>query len=500
MLPTVIDRRLRAPSNSAIRRWKGVQLHAFGAALVTASWAIGLSPAMTLLLCGITLTFIFATIGIWETRRSVLWFTPLSFYLFWSTVGLGVCATFVGVNFLRAGESIPFMEYEISPPYIQLAYVIYVLGSLALHIGIELLRPIGSEHRFGRSGRERNVLLWMMLLWTVGMLYQLKHSWFAALGTIANLVHWAALASVCFLILTPRKEWHLSPVWYWGLLLVGTAGVFIGNVMTGSKSYIMFSFLPLVWYAVLRKKPDKVTIAFALCLTVFYFGVVAPGISRARVEGVMRGSDLFDQLVSAAKQSVGLEPRHVSPGLQPVYEEFFLRQFEPLALSFILGEVERDGLRYGETMAYASYAFIPRLLWPDKPSVSKGSWFTVYLGFSPREAEATTSTGITATGELYWNFGIVGVVLGMFFIGILIGAVWRLAGADPRGQLLHMLLYTSLLLDIMNMPEAVTTTGFWVAEFLVFGAVFLLMGSRPIQLLMPRRAALEPAGRRLTPS
>jgi hypothetical protein len=112
----------------------------------------------------------------------------------------------------------------------------------------------------------------------------------------------------------------------------------------------------------------------------------------------------------------------------------------------------------------------------------------VYLGFSPREAEATTATGITATGELYWNFGIIGVVSGMLFIGILIGAVWRLAGADPRGKLLHMLLYTSLVVDIVSMPEAVTTTAFWVADFLIFGAVFLLMESRPVRVLMPKRA------------
>ena len=464
-------------------RWKGVQLHAFGAALVTASWVIGLSPGVTLLLGGITLTFIFATIGTWETRRSALWFTPLSFYLLWSAVGLGVCATYVGANFLMAGESVPFMEYEISPAYIQGAYVIYVVGSLALHIGIELVRPTGSELRFRRSDLETNVLIWMTLLWAVGMLYQLKHSWFSPLGTIANLVHWAALSSVCFLILTPRKQWHLSPVWYWGMFLVGTVGIFIGNVITGSKSYIMFSFLPLVWFAILRKKKklDKVTIAIGLCLVVFYFGVVVPGVSSSRVKGVMTGAGLFDQLAAAAKRSLGLEPTHEPVGLQSTYEDFFLRQFDPLPLGFILGEVERDGFRYGETMAYVSYTFIPRLLWPDKPPLSKSSWFTVYLGFSPREAEATTATGITATGELYWNFGIIGVVSGMLFIGILIGAVWRLAGADPRGKLLHMLLYTSLLVEIMNMPEAVTTTAYWIADFLIFGAVFLLLGSRPVR-------------------
>jgi hypothetical protein len=330
----------------------------------------------------------------------------------------------------------------------------------------------------------------MTLLWAVGILYRLKHSWFSPLGTIANLVQWAALSSVCFLILTPRKQWHLSPVRYWGMFLVGTVGIFIANVITGSKFYIMFSFLPLVWFAILRKKKklDKVTIAIGLCLAVFYFGVVAPGVSSSRIEGVLTGAGLFDQLATAAKRSLGLETTHEPVGLQATFEQFALRQFNPLPLGFILGEVERDGFRYGETMAYVSYAFIPRLLWPDKPSLSKSSWFTVYLGFSPREAEATTATGITATGELYWNFGIIGVVSGMLFIGILIGAVWRLAGADPRGKLLHTLLYTSVLAGIVNMPEAVTTIAFWVADFLIFGAIFLLLGSRPVRFLMPKRA------------
>ena len=44
-------------------------------------------------------------------------------------------------------------------------------------------------------------------------------------------------------------------------------------------------------------------------------------------------------------------------------------------------------------------------LWPDKPSLSKVDAFTVSPRLFPREAEAATSTGITATGELYWNSG-----------------------------------------------------------------------------------------------
>jgi len=244
-----------------------------------------------------------------------------------------------------------------------------------------------------------------------------------------------------------------------GMLLIGIAGVFIGNVMTGSKSYIMFSFLPLVWYAVLRKKAGQGHHRIHFLSAVFYFGVVAPGVSSARLQGVMTGTDLFDQLASAAKQSVGLESRHVSRGSQAASEQFFLRQFDPLPVGFILGEVERDGLRYGETMAYASYA-LSQAAMARQPFLSKAHGSPCIWAFRPGKQRQRPRRH-TATGELYWNFGIVGVVLGMLFIGLLIERFGAWPGPDPRGKLLHMLLYTSLLLDVMNMSEAVTVVAFW---------------------------------------
>jgi hypothetical protein len=126
-------------------------------------------------------------------------------------------------------------------------------------------------------------------------------------------------------------------------------------------------------------------------------------------------------------------------------------------------------------MAYTAYAFIPRVIWPDKPAVPRGAWFTAYIGFSPSEEEATTSTGMTATGELYWNFGIPGVLIGMFTIGCLLGGLWRMAGADPRHSLLRMLLYVLVMVNMTNMPEAITVFVSIAATFLAFKAAFIVL-------------------------
>ena len=127
------------------------------------------------------------------------------------------------------------------------------------------------------------------------------------------------------------------------------------------------------------------------------------------------------------------------------------------------------------SMSYAIYAFIPRLLWPNKPSVSRGAWFTAYLGAAAREEEATTSTGISATGELYWNFGVPGVAVGMCGIGLFYGLLWRMAGTNPQ-EPLHMLLYVLVSIPgMLDMPEAVTVYGGILSQFLLFSVIFYVM-------------------------
>ena len=89
-------------------------------------------------------------------------------------------------------------------------------------------------------------------------------------------------------------------------------------------------------------------------------------------------------------------------------------------------------------------AFIPRIIWSDKPVEEIGKWYSVNVwGSTP-----TTSIAMTPFGFLYFAGGFAFIFMGFFLIGILQKTLWQfyLAGG---GQLLVFLgmLSTVVLID-----------------------------------------------------
>lgn len=63
--------------------------------------------------------------------------------------------------------------------------------------------------------------------------------------------------------------------------------------------------------------------------------------------------------------------------------------------------------------------FIPRVIWTEKPSVSDARRFSdLYFNFDE------SSFGITVVGDLLRNFGIIGVPLGMFVLGLILRVIY----------------------------------------------------------------------------
>lgn len=71
----------------------------------------------------------------------------------------------------------------------------------------------------------------------------------------------------------------------------------------------------------------------------------------------------------------------------------------------------------GETLFYPTLALlVPRILWPNKLS-------TDFIAFGPTfrvipDSDQATSIAATAPGELYWNFDLPGIVIGMLLWGV----------------------------------------------------------------------------------
>jgi hypothetical protein len=462
-LPTMTTRARAGPLNA-------IKAHAI-AVLITATGLLSDNPAFPLLLGGFVVAPLFIALGIREARRSPLKISPLSFFFFWNALGLGISAFYMGWR-INSGEWTSFSAVLIPPADLAKGYVIYLLGILAMHAGMHCTRPL-PQPRAATSRADFKVLafVWLVAIWGLGLLNLLKPVWFSFLGTIVQPLHWAALAAVTMFVLVPRGYFGISKRAFGPLVAIGILGLLIANFATGSKAYIMLSFLPIVWMVMVRRDLRRWAAILGLTLGAAYFGVLAPTMQNSRQSPLREGEGSIIHFINSFRVLGDLNTK--SNPLSDQGEEFLFRQFDPTPTGFLVGEVRKDGFQWGQTMQYAAYAFVPRLLWPDKPNVSRGAWFTMYLGASYREEESTSSTGITAVGELYWNFGIPGVVIGMLGIGLGYGLLWRMAGENPVYEPLHMILYIMVAIGgMIDMPEAVTVYAGILSQLLIFGALF----------------------------
>lgn len=88
-------------------------------------------------------------------------------------------------------------------------------------------------------------------------------------------------------------------------------------------------------------------------------------------------------------------------------------------------------------------AFIPRILWPDKPMITIGIQFS--RTFHVTSFGNFSATSPSQAGELWWNFNIVGVIVGMFLIGVWLRVLYLRFGANRGSDPFRLAIYVTLL-------------------------------------------------------
>ena len=255
----------------------------------------------------------------------------------------------------------------------------------------------------------------------VGLLAVVFHWQFpaAALGTLNNIVFLMPLF-VAFVLARAGTERNVRGA------LSGALAVAVAEAIRAA----LFGYLrgdavaPIVAFVLgtlagdrsLRPLKSRVFMpVYALmALFVAYFGAygamrahAAPGLQR--IEAVVAYRDNMREMSSEQDQTVLSRLTTVNQ----------LSQVGRLA--------ESGGFLNGQTLSYLWYAFIPRFLWRDKPSIASGAWFALQIGQANVGPDGTirNSVNMTIPGELYLNFGWTGVFVGLAFLGVFITALWR---------------------------------------------------------------------------
>ncbi len=93
----------------------------------------------------------------------------------------------------------------------------------------------------------------------------------------------------------------------------------------------------------------------------------------------------------------------------------------------VVNLVEKNGLYSGAASAPMITALVPRVLWPEKPLIQLGAWFALEIGVGSKTSMGTANNSInmTVAGQLYLDFGWIGVVLGSFLFGAFLAILWN---------------------------------------------------------------------------
>src|SRR5687768_1361876 len=168
---------------------------------------------------------------------------------------------------------------------------------------------------------------------------------------------------------------------------------------------------------VLRKK-EFVPVWAGAALFVVYFGAFAA--ARSQGGGMARIATAYEMAEQAERGEVtNFAARQTVLSRLTTFNQ----------LSQIGRVVTEDGFLGGETLEYLGFAFIPRAIWAEKPKIAKGAWWALRIGQANVWADGTitNSVNMTIPGELYLNFGWIGVIGGCAVFGILIAALWSRA-------------------------------------------------------------------------
>jgi hypothetical protein len=156
-----------------------------------------------------------------------------------------------------------------------------------------------------------------------------------------------------------------------------------------------------------------------------------------------------------------------------IFETFFGRFYGTDSFMVVLDATDQGyPPQWGKTMDDLLYFYVPRVLWPDKPESYALAFGREFLG-ATSEAGQTFFTP-TLPGELYLNFGIVGLLAGGLATGLLLWELYRKLVVLPNRGLEHLLLYAVIMpfVALLLSGPIATILEYIIMRCACFGAFF----------------------------
>lgn len=245
----------------------------------------------------------------------------------------------------------------------------------------------------------------------------------SGLGLVEELLHLFSIGALAVLI-NGTSVYGLGRSRSW-LIFLALIPLLISALQSGMKAEVGLVFFPILLPIIQRASLKRFALAgfFLLFVVLFVFPF-----SEAWREANWQGG------LSSNKWTIGevasdvtdlWERRGLVETAQVSTSKWLMRGSSAQQGGLVMKMAEQNSLIGPVLIQGLATIFVPRFLWPNKPTYAPGAWFTWYLGQAESPETATTSTAMMLPTELYWMFGLLGVICGMSLIAVLNFRVWQ---------------------------------------------------------------------------
>jgi hypothetical protein len=417
-------------------------------------------------------------------------FTPLYFLLF-GMLELVQLLTGNAADGDREGVGLSVTEWGLL-----LGLVCFLAGYLAA--------ARGRSAAAGRLGDwpQLSVLIVGLALWLSGTAALIYYQVFLAPDkTAASAGHGLAVMgpTLTFFVMLGNLVGHLgllilaygyarygTPSWLLVAVLM-LAAQFVTAFLTNIRGEAVTPFALLVISLMLIRNKLPAT---WLAVAIVSVGLMVPilGAYRAAVTGGgISRKEALDNIEKVIKLVEAYQERTAGTGRGP--QTLFHRAYLKGNVELIITRTGVDvPFQSGGTLLPIPLAFIPRLLYPDKPDIPVGLLFNHQ--FFPRDpVSEDTYISPSGIGELYWNFGWPGLVIGMSLMGALMGYVGRKCDLSEEVSVTRILVQLATVQCLCVGFEGAMSVSYilWLRSIGVIGLMQLLLARRgaPAALSVP---------------
>jgi hypothetical protein len=268
----------------------------------------------------------------------------------------------------------------------------------------------GKMRQFSLSITRRLTYIFLAIGITVELLFYLPYrlgllSWTLP-GAIQYLSTFSKIAIILLFLLVGRGFSRFRLLLY-GLITFEL----VLALMSFSKLEVINVFIAIAlgWY--LLRQNLRGLILGSVAVALLYVFVLSPFVTFGRIAYSNLGVGSVSQITSAVEEFGSTEKDDLAgilPGVQSWWTRFCYTNAQAFAMN------DHDQGAGGETMQLALYAFVPRLLFPDKPLMTPGRDFTAAV--TGYDTDTHTAPGFFA--EAYWNGGWMLVIVACLYVGV----------------------------------------------------------------------------------